>query len=216
MLEKGALYVKLTARSVPGHSSSPPLEENCISILSKALHTLEKNPHPLRMDDSTIITTLKALVEETPWLVRLLICNLWLFRGFLVRVLGSLLVTRSSMRTTTALTVVRAGVKLNSVPAVATGHVNHRVHPQDSCKSVLEYDRKLVNDPRVKLEPELTLEPSPIAGKHGCFVLSIVNLCIYSLDHRSAAYHDLRLTTLEIHPDVAVAPGLFPANTDSK
>ena len=59
--------------------------------------------------------------------------------------------TAAVLRTTTAVTIFNAGVKINVIPNRATAWVNHRVHPQDSLRQVLEYDRKVIGDPRVKL-----------------------------------------------------------------
>jgi carboxypeptidase PM20D1 len=56
------------------------------------------------------------------------------------------------VRTTTALTIFRAGAKENALPASASAILNHRIHPADSVASVVERDRRVINDPSVKIE----------------------------------------------------------------
>jgi carboxypeptidase PM20D1 len=102
------------------------------------------------------------------------------------------------VRTTTALTVFRAGAKENVLPCEATALVNHRIHPADSVDSVLARDRAVVNDARVRIEPTSWTEPSPVS----------------SVGH--AAYTHLAACVREIFPGAAVAPGLFVAASDSK
>ena len=46
------------------------------------------------------------------------------------------------MRTTTALTVFKAGAKDNVLPANAAAFVNHRIHPNDSVDAVRARGRK--------------------------------------------------------------------------
>ena len=69
------------------------------------------------------------------------------------------------LRTTTAITVVNAGTKYNVFPYSVKCYVNHRVHPNDTIESVVEYDRKIINDPRIdfRIADQVT-HPSPISS----------------------------------------------------
>lgn len=52
------------------------------------------------------------------------------------------------------------------VPALATAIVNHRIHPSQSVADVVEFDRKVIDDPRVKLKVLTKREPMPVSP-HG-------------------------------------------------
>jgi len=45
------------------------------------------------------------------------------------------------IRTTTAVTKIIGGNKLNALPSHVVAYVNHRVHPNDSMEFVAEHDR---------------------------------------------------------------------------
>ena len=73
--------------------------------------------------------------------------------------------TAALVRTSTALTIFRSGYKFNVCPEKATATVNHRIHPSDTVENVVEYDRKIIDDPRVKIEISRSLRPS-LASVH--------------------------------------------------
>jgi carboxypeptidase PM20D1 len=73
----------------------------------------------------------------------------------------------AQVRTTTALTIFRAGAKENVLPASATAVVNHRIHPADSVASVLRRDKRVINDPTVQIEVHLRL-PCKGGAHHLC------------------------------------------------
>eukprot|EP00979_Chaetoceros_neogracilis_P014439 scaffold4640_cov283-Chaetoceros_neogracile.AAC.16 len=47
----------------------------------------------------------------------------------------------SSIRTTTAVTKIYGGKKMNALPSEVKAYINHRVHPKDTFESILEYDK---------------------------------------------------------------------------
>lgn len=47
------------------------------------------------------------------------------------------------------------------VPALATALVNQRIHPTQSVAEVLEFNRRAIDDPRVKLKVIVEREPMP-------------------------------------------------------
>jgi carboxypeptidase PM20D1 len=102
------------------------------------------------------------------------------------------------IRTTTAVTLIEGGVKVNVLPADATATVNFRVHPQDTCAGVTEHVRRAVDDPAVEIEVVRANEPSPVS------------------DASSAAYRLLERTLAQVAPGAIVAPGLVLGGTDTK
>ena len=65
--------------------------------------------------------------------MKIVMSNLWLFGGLVQRILAAKHKTATLVRTTSALTVFRAGLKANVIPAIATAIVNHRAHLGLAC-----------------------------------------------------------------------------------
>ena len=193
--EKGFLTARLTVECEPGHASAPPAE-GAIGILARALSRLEKRPMPSHFDAARAM--LSALGGGFRWPLQLLMANLWLFAPLLRLVFASKPKTATLVRTTTALTVLRAGNKANVLPACASAVVNHRIHPRDTVASTLAHDRRVIADDRVKIEVLQSTEPAPVS----------------STAH--PAFETLRQTVFAIFPHASVAPGLFVAASDSK
>ena len=100
--------------------------------------------------------------------MRYIMVNLWLFGPLLTWVLERKPQTAALVRTSTALTIFRSGYKFNVCPEKATATVNHRIHPSDTIENVVEYDRKIIDDPRVKIEISRSLRPSPVSSSQKC------------------------------------------------
>ena len=66
-------------------------------------------------------------------------------------------------RTTTAVTVVRAGFKDNVVPGEAEAIVNHRIHPTETIEDILRHDRKVIDDERVQISQLGYVPPPPVS-----------------------------------------------------
>ena len=106
--------------------------------------------------------------------------------------------TAALVRTTTAVTIFKSGEKKNVLPDEAVAYVNHRIHPDDDVAAVLAHDRNVIADDAVHVDLEDFTPASRVS----------------TTDH--PAYADLRAATLETFGDVAVAPSLFIAASDSK
>ena len=66
-------------------------------------------------------------------------------------------------RTTTAVTIVRAGFKDNVVPGEASAIVNHRIHPTETIEDIVSHDRKVIDDQRVNITQLGYFPPPPIS-----------------------------------------------------
>ncbi|GBG27851.1 N-fatty-acyl-amino acid synthase/hydrolase PM20D1 [Hondaea fermentalgiana] len=165
--EKGSVSVKLSVSSAPpGHSSMPDASgQSNVAILTRAISRLEARPFPA-VGLNYLIECWEMLGRELPLSYRVIFGNSWLFRPLLRKVLLQKNATAASVRTTTAITILRAGTKINVLPGEATACINHRIHPGDiSHENVIAYDRKVINDPRVDVSlygMENVLEPSPV------------------------------------------------------
>ena len=103
------------------------------------------------------------------------------------------------LRTTTAATIFRAGVKENVLPNKATAIVNFRIFPGDSIDAVVAHVRRVVDDDRVVLTPsEKQREPSSVTA---------IDTPAFELLTRSIA---------QVFPDAIPAPFLIPGGTDAR
>ncbi len=196
--EKGFATVDLEVDAPGGHSSMPP-RETAIGILARAVSRLERHPMPVRLC-APQRAMLEHLAPELGFGRRLLLANLWLTEPLVVRALSATPVGSASVRTTTAATMLRAGVKENVLADRAQATVNFRILPGDSVAGVVAHVEETVGDPRVhvKLRREFASEPSPVAP----------------LDDEH--YGMLRRTIAEVFPGVLVAPTLTLGATDAR
>ncbi len=161
--EKGFVSLALEVTGAGGHSSAPP-PSTSIGILAAAIARLEASPFPTRIDGGT-----RALLDTiAPYLSfgrRLVLSNLWLFGPLVERQLAASPATAATIRTTTAATVIRGGVKDNVLPIEATAIVNFRILPGDTVQSVTERVTRVIADPRVRVSPGegFRVDPSPVS-----------------------------------------------------
>eukprot|EP00978_Attheya_sp_CCMP212_P003569 scaffold7494_cov55-Attheya_sp.AAC.1 len=166
--EKGHMSVELSVKGPGGHASMPPIDsESPMKIMAQAIAKLESNPLPPHFERGAVFRTeLEFIAEKLKFPLNLICSNFWLFGGLMKSILirannGA----AASVRTTTAVTKIQGGTKVNTLPHEVKAYVNHRVEPSDTIESVLEYDRKLVNDDRVKMRVlEGAIPPSPTSS----------------------------------------------------
>jgi carboxypeptidase PM20D1 len=196
--EKGYVSVELTVKGAGGHSSMPP-QETPVGILSTAIHKLEKNHFPARLD-GPVKKMFDFIAPEMPFGMKMVFANLWLFGGLVENRLAASPATNAAVRTTTAATIFEGGAKENLLPAQARAVVNFRILPGGSIASVIDHVRGIIDDSRVQLKSvgRFTSEPSPIS------------------DLDSPSFQVLQRTIHQVFPDVLVAPGLVLGATDSR
>jgi carboxypeptidase PM20D1 len=197
--EKGYLSLQLTVETAGGHSSVPP-NTSSIGILAEAIHKIEKHPMPAHVH-GPIGEFLEYGGGSASFPMRVVFKNMWLFGPVVQHMLESSPDTNATLRTTAAATIFRAGTKDNVMPSVATAIVNFRLLPGDTVASVIEHVRKVVHDPRVKLQP-MAGEPPVEASARS------------SVD--SPNFQLMQKTVAQVYPEAVVAPFVFMAATDSK
>jgi carboxypeptidase PM20D1 len=196
--EKGYLSVELLTHAEGGHSSLPP-RETAIGTLAAAIDRLQKNPLPARLTP-VLRNSLDVLAPEMPLGPRLLLSNLWLTSPLVLRDAASRPETSAMVRTSTAPTILQAGVKDNVLPSTARAVVNFRVLPGESIATVMAHVQKVIADDRVtvtKLERSLS-EPAPFASTEG------------------GGYEAIRSALHDLFPDAVVVPGVMNGATDSR
>ncbi len=195
--EKGYLTLELTAHGDNGHSSKPP-QDTAIGRLGRAIHRLETNQMPaaLRVPVSSMF---EYLLPEMTVARRVILANRWLFEPLILSWLEEKPATNAFIRTTTAPTILRAGVKENVLPREAKALVNFRILPGDTVDSVIAHVRKVVDDSNVTVRP--------LREGRNASPVSNINSASFAVIHK---------TVRQVFPDAVVAPGLVIGGTDSK
>ena len=197
--EKGYLSVQLSVQGTPGHSSMPPAPgQGAIGVLSAALAKLDANPMPGGIS-GIAGEMFSVLAPEMQGLQRVVLSNLWLTAPIVERTLSGSASTNALIRSTTALTVVRAGQVDNVLPGLAEAVVNFRLLPGDTDATVLAHIKRVVADERVqaKVMPGWG-ETSPVSSSTSPF------------------YKAVERSVREVFPGTVVAPGLMLGGTDAR
>jgi carboxypeptidase PM20D1 len=195
--EKGFVTVELTAKSPGGHSSMPP-RSTAIGRVAAAVQELEQNPMPARIDGATR-ESFDFLAPELPLTARLPLANLWLFEPAVKKQFASEPASDARMRTTTAATIIRGGVKENVLPSEAKAWVNFRILPGDSVAAVLEHVRETVGPGiEVAVSGKIVSEPSPQSRTD------------------AESFRLLQTTLAQVFPGTVAAPNLLSGGTDTK
>ncbi|XP_074661789.1 N-fatty-acyl-amino acid synthase/hydrolase PM20D1.2-like [Tubulanus polymorphus] len=201
--EKGMLTLNLSVTTAGGHSSMPPRETG-IGILAAAINRLESNPHPSRIGFSVEKQTFESLASQMNFLGAVVMSNLWLFKPLLSWKMSGIQAGNAQIRTTTAVTMFHAGTKVNVLASKASAIVNHRVHPSQTLEEVLEFDKSIINDERVKIEKmsDWSRGPFPVSPcDEQSFGFQTVKSSIHQIFHKK---------------NVFVIPGILVGNTDSE
>jgi carboxypeptidase PM20D1 len=194
--EKGYVSVELIAGGQGGHSSMPPRETSA-GIIANAVAKLERNQMSTTLD-GPLRQSMAAIAPEVSFGPRVALANMWLVSPFAQRYMQRTPEMNALIRTTTATTMLQAGVKDNVLASRARAVVNFRLIPRDSISAVLDHVTKVVDDDRIRIRQIGGSEPSPVADTH------------------SPAYAILERTVRQTVPDAVVAPYVLVAATDSR
>ncbi|XP_036610842.1 N-fatty-acyl-amino acid synthase/hydrolase PM20D1-like [Trichosurus vulpecula] len=126
--EKDGMNLRLQVESAPGHSSAPP-KETSIGILAAAVSRLQQTPMPNMFGYGTEKSMLEQLAGQFGFPLNVILTNLWIFGPIMSRVLEKSPISSAMLRTTAALTMFNAGIKMNVIPPTAQATVNLRIHP---------------------------------------------------------------------------------------
>jgi carboxypeptidase PM20D1 len=196
--EKGYLSLELLVVQEGGHSSMPP-KETTISILSRAMVRLAENRLPKTISPP-VEGFLAYVGPEMPFLQRMVFANAWLFEPVILAIYEQTPAGNALIRTTTAPTILRSGVKDNVLPTEARGTVNFRILPGTSVEHVIRHVRETVDDERVQIRPigSNFREASPVSPAEG------------------EAFGWLNRSVQEVFPATVVTPTLVLAATDAR
>lgn len=168
LTEKGFLNLSITVAGKSGHASMPG-RSTAAGRLSLALAYLERHPFPARLS-LTLVRFLKAASPRAGLLLRLVFAFPRAFWPLIRASFGRNPRTDALIRTTQAITMLRASPKENVLPESAQAIVNLRIMPGESIAGTTERVRRLMRRFGAAVEiyhPEHMNEPmaeSPAAG----------------------------------------------------
>ncbi len=196
--EKGSVTLDLIAHGPGGHSSMPA-PEVAIDILAQALVNLRKHPVPGGLDGVSA-EMMEGIARHGSFGFRMLFANQWLFGWLIEKELANSGAMNAMIRTTTAPTILKAGIKSNVLPPTATAVVNFRLHPRDTPESVRAHTIAAIDDERVEVV---------IRGD-----LDRLASAVSSRD--SEGFKMIAKVARQAFGDVIVVPGLTVGGTDSR
>jgi carboxypeptidase PM20D1 len=194
--EKGYITLTLTATGEGGHSSQPP-RISTIGRLAAALDRLENNPFPPQLP-VPVVAMLEGIAPYMDQPERFIFDNLWLTKSLVAGRMAEDRLTNSFVRTTTALTMINAGVKENVVPQQAEAKVNFRLLPGDTPEELMERVRVLIDDPEIQISASEWNNIPPVS------------------DHEGPGFGAIAAAVETVYPDAVVVPSLLTATTDTR
>lgn len=161
--EKGFANVELRIKSAGGHAATPPVKSS-IGRLGKAVLRIEK--HPFSAQNVVPVRAMfDTLGRYSSFGLRILFANYGFFRPLLAQVMkkngGEM---NSMMRTTCAITRMKASDAFNVIPTSAKVGMNLRLLGSDTAESAVQYLKKTVKDKAVEVHLLDYSNPSVISS----------------------------------------------------
>ncbi len=199
IFEKGYGDVKFIARSKGGHASTPG-KNTPIPRLAKFVAQVEKKS-PFRREFSPAVNAMFERVAPYAgnFGLRLVLCNLWLFRPILKKVMPMISAQAAAMlQTTIAFTMQSGSQGYNVLPQEASVCANMRFIPHQGTDESLEIIEKLAK--KYDLETEVIYRGYPSK----------------SLDLKGEAFDIVQNTINKVFPSVGVLPYVVTGGTDAR
>jgi carboxypeptidase PM20D1 len=197
--EKGYIDVAVEAVGAGGHASMPP-RRTVAGRLARAVVAIESSRPKARLG-YTVRSFLDRLSPYSPFAIRLLFRNLWLFGPLVKAVFGATGTTNAMIRSTLALTMLKGSAKENVLSDLATANVNVRILPGQDSTQILARMARLARPYGATVRvahPESLVEPLPESP----------------VDHEG--YRAVEAALAGSFPEAACVPFLFSAGTDTK
>lgn len=196
--EKGYVSYRLTVHAKGGHSSMPS-SDTAIGTLSRAVARVQTRRMPGRLTPP-VNEMLDRLAPEMPLPNRVVMANRWLLQRLLVRMMSNTPVSNALIRTTTAPTILRAGVKDNVLPTEAYAVINFRLLPGDTIADVKKHLHEAIADDRVEItqDGQMASEASPVSDSHG------------------PSFAVIEKTVNQVFPQAVVSTGIVTGATDNR
>lgn len=149
--EKGIMDVKFTVKGKGGHASTPPIH-TALGELAMVINQCEKKPFKSHLSPP-IIGLLDRVGRHASFPFRLLLANMWLFKGLLLfafnKMGGEL---KAMIQTTQAFTMANASQQANVLPNQAQAVANYRLINNDSPEAVVQHLKAATKNINVDIE----------------------------------------------------------------
>ncbi|MEM6380055.1 MAG: M20 family peptidase [Bacteroidota bacterium] len=196
--EKGYVTLSLDVKLEEGGHSSMPPSETAIGVLSSAIQKLEDQPFPAKIDGPLKEMFRYAGPEMSP-LFKTVMANLWLTNGILIKQLEASPTSNALLRTTTAPTIINAGIQDNVLPTKGQAIINFRIIPGETAESVKKRVEDLVGSKNLSVNyvsDGIFKNPSPVSSTE------------------AFGFQVLARTIREVFPEAIVAPGVMVGAAD--
>jgi carboxypeptidase PM20D1 len=139
-----------------------PPKHTAIGIMAQAINKLENNRMPAKLTN-TIRTMLEYLAPEIhSWPLRIIASNLWIFERPVLYIMESMSNAANALiRTTTSVSLVHGGTKINVLPNKVVASIDHRVIPTETVEDLIEHHASVINDASVHIEVTESLAAAP-------------------------------------------------------
>ena len=177
-----------------------PPRRSATGNLARAVVAIESTPPRARLGFA-VRSFLDRLSPYSPFPIRLVFRNLWLFGPLVKAVFARSPATNAMVRTTYAPTMLQGSAKENVLADSASANVNVRILPGERSAGVLERMARIARPYGATVRiahPESLVEPLPESP----------------VDHEG--YRAIEAALARSFPDAACVPFLFSAGTDTK
>lgn len=159
--EKGYADFRITVNAKGGHSSQPP-KHTAIGILSKKVLNLEKHQFKAKLLPF-VYNLFTDIGRRTSYLGRTVMCNLWLLKPLLLKIMSMIPPAASLVRTTTGVTMASGSPAANVLPQKASVTVNFRIMPGQTIEDVRKHIERYMGGDNVEIEFIKGKDPSKVS-----------------------------------------------------
>lgn len=198
IVEKGFCNLKFTAKGAGGHSSTPP-KNTPMARLAMFMAEVEKTDPFKRELVSPIPEMFGSIAGHLTFPLRLVMSNLWLFKGLLAKVLPLFSpMAGAFVRTTCAFTMASGSEAPNVIPDEAYVICNIRPSVHQRAEESIEVLRNIAKKYNIETEVLLSRDPSNVSSPE------------------SKEFSYLKKCIDEAIPDVVTIPYLMTGGTDCR
>jgi len=191
--EKGRMKIRLYAEDKGGRTGTPP-QYTVIGRLCEAICRTEYRTQPVRK--SVVLRDMVAgLAPYLPFGMRILAANLWLFESSFFRSMRRFSAFSSMLRTTFAVTEIKAGSAENRLPSSAEAILHVRTIHGDSCSDICRFLMHLIDSTGVQAEVIQADEATQVSP------------------YRGKAYAKLKRALTDSFDKIAAVPGIIADNS---
>lgn len=198
IVEKGFCNLKFVAKGSGGHSSTPP-KNTPMARLGMFMAEVEKTEPFKKELVSPIPEMFESIAGHLTFPLRLVMSNLWLFKGLLAKVLPMFSpMAGAFVRTTCAFTMASGSEAPNVIPDEAYVICNIRPSVHQKAEESIEVLRNIAKKYNIETEIMLSRDPSNVSSPE------------------SDEFKYLRKCIEEAIPDVVPIPYLMTGGTDCR